>query len=111
MGSRVQRIEIGISWQEGHQQRAPAPSPSPRCQGPTDVRRIPTVCLAFEPLPLLGKNTPISFPPASMQDPDPQVPDKGTFQVPLEGTLSLVPGTELPSKKWKTYDKETLPYF
>ncbi|KAF3557224.1 hypothetical protein F2Q69_00013519 [Brassica cretica] len=30
---------------------------------------------------------------------------------PLEGTLSSVPGTELPSKKWKTSDKENLPYF
>ncbi|KAF3600024.1 hypothetical protein F2Q69_00036221 [Brassica cretica] len=30
---------------------------------------------------------------------------------PLEGTPSSVPGTELPSKKWKTSDKENLPYF
>ncbi|KAH0880089.1 hypothetical protein HID58_067483, partial [Brassica napus] len=30
---------------------------------------------------------------------------------PLEGTLSLVSGTELPSKKGKTSDKENLPYF
>ncbi|KAF2603124.1 hypothetical protein F2Q70_00025817 [Brassica cretica] len=29
----------------------------------------------------------------------------------LEGTPSSVPGTELPSKKWKTSDKENLPYF
>ncbi|KAH0898983.1 hypothetical protein HID58_048551, partial [Brassica napus] len=26
-------------------------------------------------------------------------------------TSSSVPGTELPSKKWKTFDKENLPYF
>ncbi|KAF3538284.1 hypothetical protein F2Q69_00022434 [Brassica cretica] len=31
---------------------------------------------------VLGKNIPVSFPPASRQDPDPQVPDKGTLQVP-----------------------------
>ena len=31
---------------------------------------------------VLGKNIPVSFPPASRQDPDPQVPDKGTIQVP-----------------------------
>ncbi|KAH0898980.1 hypothetical protein HID58_048548 [Brassica napus] len=30
---------------------------------------------------------------------------------PLEGTLSSVSGTELPSKEWKTSDKENLPYF
>ncbi|WZZ45707.1 hypothetical protein YC2023_041966 [Brassica napus] len=30
---------------------------------------------------------------------------------PLEGTPSLVPGTELLSNKWKTSDKENLPYF
>ncbi|KAF2616604.1 hypothetical protein F2Q68_00039998 [Brassica cretica] len=30
---------------------------------------------------------------------------------PLEGTPSSVPGTELPSKKCKTSDKENLPYF
>ncbi|WZY77913.1 hypothetical protein YC2023_024297 [Brassica napus] len=31
---------------------------------------------------LLGKNIPVSFPPASRQDPDPRVPDKGKLQVP-----------------------------
>ncbi|KAH0867601.1 hypothetical protein HID58_074623 [Brassica napus] len=30
---------------------------------------------------------------------------------PLEGTPSSVPRTELPSKKWKTSDKENLSYF
>ena len=29
----------------------------------------------------------------------------------LKGTLGSVPGTNLPSKKWKISDKENLPYF
>ncbi|KAF3535285.1 hypothetical protein F2Q69_00022500 [Brassica cretica] len=33
MGSKVQRIEIGNSWQEGHQQRALGSSPPPCRQG------------------------------------------------------------------------------
>jgi len=33
---------------------------------------------------VFGKNTPVSFPPASRQDPDPRVPDTGTLQVPAK---------------------------
>ncbi|KAF3606849.1 hypothetical protein DY000_02046322 [Brassica cretica] len=38
-------------------------------------------------------------------------PIKERSRSQLEGTLSSVPETELPSKKWKTSDKENLPYF
>ncbi|KAF2575935.1 hypothetical protein F2Q70_00002679 [Brassica cretica] len=33
---------------------------------------------------LLRKNTPVSFPPASGQDPGSRVPDKGSLQVPAK---------------------------
>ncbi|KAF2542288.1 hypothetical protein F2Q68_00032634 [Brassica cretica] len=59
---------------------------------------------------LLEKNTPVSFPPASRQDPDPGSPRRENSKSSLEGTLSSVPGTKLPSKKWKTSDKENLLY-
>ncbi|KAF2545853.1 hypothetical protein F2Q70_00020309 [Brassica cretica] len=38
---------------------------------------------------LLGKNTLVSFPLASRQDPDPRIPDKGTLRVPDKGTLRV----------------------
>ncbi|KAF2555672.1 hypothetical protein F2Q68_00015459 [Brassica cretica] len=38
-------------------------------------------------------------------------PIRERFRSPLEGTPSSIPGTELPSKKWKTSDKENFPYF
>ncbi|KAH0880083.1 hypothetical protein HID58_067477, partial [Brassica napus] len=43
--------------------------------------------------------------------PRPSGPIRERSRSPLEGTPSSVPGTELPSKKWKTSDKENLPYF
>ncbi|KAF2581695.1 hypothetical protein F2Q68_00004959 [Brassica cretica] len=58
----------------------------------------------------VGENTPISFPPASRQDPGPRVPDKRTVQVPAKRNPGIGP-RDLPSKKWKISDKENLPYF
>ncbi|KAF2555079.1 hypothetical protein F2Q68_00017393 [Brassica cretica] len=55
--------------------------------------------------------TPVSFPPASRRTPTLGSPIRELSRSPLEGIPSSVPGTELPSKKWKTSDKENLPYF
>ncbi|WZZ70547.1 hypothetical protein YC2023_081917 [Brassica napus] len=38
-------------------------------------------------------------------------PIKERSRSPLKGTLGPVPGTDLPSKKWKISDKENLSYF
>ncbi|KAH0910812.1 hypothetical protein HID58_034133 [Brassica napus] len=48
---------------------------------------------------------------ASRKDSDPRIPDKWVPRVPTRGNPGLGPWTMLPSKKWKTFDKENLPYF
>ncbi|KAH0942718.1 LOW QUALITY PROTEIN: hypothetical protein HID58_002355, partial [Brassica napus] len=55
---------------------------------------------------LLGKNIPVLFPPASRQDLDPRITGKWVPRVPTRGNPTLDPWTLLPSKKWKTSDKE-----
>ena len=41
----------------------------------------------------------------------PMPPIKERSRSPLKGTLGSVPGTDIPSKKWKTSDKEKVPFF
>ena len=52
---------------------------------------------------LLGKNTPVSFPPASRQDPDPRVPDKGTLQVPAKRDPEFGPWNRAPFQKIENF--------
>ena len=50
-------------------------------------------------LRLLGKNTPVSFLPASRQDPNPRVPDKGTLQFPSRRKPEFGPWNREPFQK------------
>ncbi|KAF3548967.1 hypothetical protein DY000_02007012 [Brassica cretica] len=52
---------------------------------------------------LLGKNTPVSFPPASRQNPDPRVPDKGTLRVPARRNPELGPWNRAPFQEIETF--------
>ncbi|KAF3523715.1 hypothetical protein F2Q69_00046085 [Brassica cretica] len=49
------------------------------------------------------------LPPGRTQTPGSPIKDRS--RSPLNGTLGPVPGTDVPSKKWKISDKENLPYF
>ncbi|KAF3555994.1 hypothetical protein F2Q69_00013821 [Brassica cretica] len=57
---------------------------------------------------LLGKNTPVSFPPAppaSRQDPDPRVPDKGMLQVPARRNPEFGPWNRSPFQKMENFQQ------
>ena len=52
---------------------------------------------------VLGKNTPVSFSPASRQDPDPRVPNKGTVQVPARRNLEFGPWNQAPFQEMENF--------
>uniref|UniRef100_A0A0D3D5Y9 Uncharacterized protein n=1 Tax=Brassica oleracea var. oleracea TaxID=109376 RepID=A0A0D3D5Y9_BRAOL len=54
---------------------------------------------------VLEKNTPVSFPPASRQDPDPRVPDKGTLRVPARRNPELGPWNRAPFQEMENFQQ------